>query len=334
MSPEDWTNYELNDRFVEAAEIAISYTNTGDAPWEIVEGEDYYFRSLAVGEILQQGLERHLQKARIRRKYLQELEKRIKESGNGSGSAVTGQHGVSILHALDLSKKLDKQTYRSELEQLQARLNVLHENAQRKNLSFILVFEGPDAAGKSGAIRQVTEALDARSYKIFPFSAPTDEENAHHYLWRFWRCIPRRGRMTIFDRSWYGRVLVERIEGFADEIEWRRSYAEINSFEEELIEHGIVLLKFWIHIDKDEQLARFKARKKTPHKQWKLTDEDWRNREKWEDYENAAHLMIQATSKRMTPWVLVEGNHKPYARIKVLRSICDTLEELTADADE
>jgi polyphosphate:AMP phosphotransferase len=328
VSPEDWTHWEMYDRFIEAAEIAITHTSTGDAPWEIVEGEDYYYRSLRVGEVLQAALERHLKKAELRRRYQEELDREVAESVNG---AMPG--GVSdtrtILQALDLSKKLDKRTYRKELKRLQARLNILHEAAVRNNLSVILVFEGPDAAGKSGAVRRVTEALDARSYKVYPFSAPTDEESAHHYLWRFWRCIPRRGRVTIFDRSWYGRVLVERIEGLATDTEWRRSYAEINDFEEQLVEHGIVLLKFWIHIDKDEQLARFKTREETPHKRWKLTEEDWRNREKWDQYEVAVHRMIQATSKRDTPWLLIEGNDKPYARIKILRSICDALENAT-----
>jgi polyphosphate:AMP phosphotransferase len=326
VSPQDWTNWEMYDRFIEAAEIAISQTNTGNAPWEIVEGEDLYYRSLRVGEVLRDSLERHLRRTEIRSRYLEELSNQIPGS-----EAIEEEHGgapsLSILQALDLGKSLNKSSFRKQKETLQARLNVLHEEAVRTNLSFILVFEGPDAAGKSGAIRQVTEALDARSYKVYPFSAPTDEENAHHYLWRFWRCIPRRGRMTIFDRSWYGRVLVERIEGFAKDIEWRRSYAEINNFEEQLVEHGIVLLKFWIHIDEDEQLARFKAREKTPHKRWKLTDEDWRNRDKWVEYETAAHRMIQATSKRLAPWILVEGNDKPYARIKVLNSICDALEK-------
>ncbi|NIP17948.1 MAG: polyphosphate:AMP phosphotransferase [Xanthomonadales bacterium] len=332
MSSQDWTNWEMYDRFIEAAEIAISHTSTGDAPWEIVEGEDLYYRSLRIGEVLRDSLERHLKKAEIRRKYLEELNEQIQDPE--TESAVTpgdSVQPVSILQALDLTKSLDKRGYRREREELQARLNELHEDAVRKNLSFILVFEGPDAAGKSGAIRQVTEALDARSYKVYPFSAPTDEENAHHYLWRFWRCIPRRGRMTIFDRSWYGRVLVERIEGFASDIEWRRAYAEINQFEEQLVEHGIVLLKFWIHIDEEEQLKRFKAREETPHKRWKLTDEDWRNREKWAEYERAAHRMIQATSKRRTPWVLIEGNDKPYARIRVLTSLCDALEQAVAE---
>jgi AMP-polyphosphate phosphotransferase len=168
-------------------------------------------------------------------------------------------------------------------------------------------------------------ALDARDYQVIPIAAPTDEERAQHYLWRFWRHLSRAGRMTIFDRSWYGRVLVERVEGFAEEAEWKRAYAEINEFEDQLVEHGIVLCKFWFHITKDEQLARFKARELTPYKRWKLTDEDWRNREKWDDYEAAVDDMIEHTSTTLAPWTLIEANDKRFARIKVLATICDRL---------
>jgi polyphosphate kinase 2 (PPK2 family) len=189
------------------------------------------------------------------------------------------------------------------------------------------VFEGPDAAGKGGAIRQITEVLDARYYKVYPFAAPTDVENAYHYLWRFWNCISRAGRITIFDRSWYGRVLVERIEQFAGDDEWRRAFAEINDFEDQLIEHGIVLHKFWMQISKEEQLKRFKEREDTPHKRWKLVEEDWRNRERWDEYALAAHKMIQRTSVKKSPWILVENESKRYGRIKVLKSVCDALEQ-------
>ena len=195
-------------------------------------------------------------------------------------------------------------------------------------ISTIMLFEGPDAAGKGGAIRRVTAALDARHYQVFPIAAPTDEERAHHYLWRFWRHLSRAGRINIFDRSWYGRVLVERVEGFATEDEWKRAYAEINEFEEELTDHGILLLKYWVHISKDEQLKRFEARKLVPHKRWKLTEEDWRNREKWGDYEYAVNDIDEHTSTHSAPWILVEGNDKRFARIKVISTFCDRLEAM------
>jgi polyphosphate kinase 2 (PPK2 family) len=200
---------------------------------------------------------------------------------------------------------------------------VLHLQARRQGVATLLIFEGPDAAGKGGAIRRINAALEARNYQVHGVAKPTDEELAQPYLWRFWRNIPRDGYLAIFDRSWYGRVLVERVEGLASEDEWRRAYSEINDFEHQLIEHGIILIKYWIHITKDEQLTRFKLRKRTPHKRWKLTDEDWRNREKWEEYELAVHDMVQYTSTDRAPWTLVEGNDKRYARIKVLQTLRD-----------
>ena len=227
-----------------------------------------------------------------------------------------------------MNKNVAKKSYRTELRNLQARLYHLHLNARQKGVSSILVFEGPDAAGKGGVIRRVTNALQPRNYQVYGIAAPTDEESAQHYLWRFWRHLSRAGRITIFDRSWYGRVLVERVEQFADENEWRRAYAEINDFESQLIEHGIIVLKFWIHIDEAEQLARFKIREQVKYKRWKLTHEDWRNREKWRDYELAVHDMVQFTSTHLSPWTLVEGNDKRFARLKVLRTFCEKLEEV------
>ena len=326
MLPLDWKHWEMYDKFIEAAEQIITLTNTGHAPWEIVEGEDFYYRSLRVGEIFKDALERHMMSEQYRQKYLSEMRTHLREKSevakeeNGTGQVTT------IFDQIDLSKTLEKKNYRKKLKVRQARLAHLHQQAVRNKISVTLVFEGPDAAGKGGAIRQITEPLDARYYKIYPFAAPTDVENAHHYLWRFGKCGPRAGRMTIFDRSWYGRVLVERVENFAGDDEWRRAFAEINEFEDQLISHGVVLLKFWLHISPEEQLARFKSREETPHKRWKLQDEDWRNRERWDDYAIAAHEMVQQTSVMNSPWVLVENESKHYGRIKVLDAVCDALE--------
>jgi polyphosphate kinase 2 (PPK2 family) len=215
--------------------------------------------------------------------------------------------------------------YKKLLEKYQVRLNLLAREAKERRRSAILLFEGWDAAGKGGIIRRATAAMDARDYQVIPIAAPTDEERAHHYLWRFWRHIPRAGRVTIFDRTWYGRVLVERVEGFATEAEWRRAYSEIVDFEQQLHEHGILLLKFWAHIDMDEQLRRFEERQSTPHKHYKITDEDLRNREKWHDYELAANEMLDRTWTEFAPWHLIEANDKKFARIKVLKIICDRL---------
>ena len=194
-------------------------------------------------------------------------------------------------------------------------------------MSSIVVLEGWDAAGKGGVIRRIIPALDARFYHVIPIAAPTEEERAHHYLWRFWRHVSRAGHMTIYDRSWYGRVLVERIEGLASEDEWLRAYSEINDFEAQLVDHGIVLSKFWLHIDQDEQLRRFKARETTAFKRHKITEEDYRNREKWSLYEQAVNDMVERTSTEYAPWVLVEANDKRYARVKVLEVIGDRLEQ-------
>ena len=232
----------------------------------------------------------------------------------------------TVLSQLDMSATLNKSSYKSQLKAYQARLNLLHREAMQAGLPTIVVFEGPDAAGKGGAIRRVIPALDPHRYQVLPFAAPTDEERAQHYLWRFWRRLPRAGHLNVFDRSWYGRVLVERVEGFATEQQWNRAYSEINAFEEQLIAHGSVLIKYWIHITQEEQLVRFNARQNTPYKNWKLTDEDWRNREKWSEYEAAAHDMVQYTSTHPAPWVLVAGNNKYHARITVLKTLVSYLE--------
>jgi polyphosphate kinase 2 (PPK2 family) len=213
------------------------------------------------------------------------------------------------------------------LEHYQGRLNLLSRAAYREKISTVVVLEGWDAAGKGGLIRRVTPAIDARHYRVIPIAAPTEEERRYHYLWRFWRQLPRAGQVTLFDRSWYGRVLVERVEGFASEEEWRRAYAEIDDFEEQLVSHGMVVVKFWIHIDQEEQLARFKLRAETGYKQYKITDEDFRNREQWDAYEVAVNDMVERTSTDFAPWHLIEGNDKRHARIQALRILCQRLEE-------
>ena len=231
------------------------------------------------------------------------------------------------LGKLDLTKAANESTYKAELKELQRRLVQLQHQAQMASLSTVLVFEGQDAAGKGGSIRRLVRGLDAQQYQVIPIAAPTDEELAHHYLWRFWRHLPRAGRVTIFDRSWYGRVLVERVEGFAKPAEWQRAYTEINEFENQLLDHGVVLCKFWLQISKDEQLRRFQERQKVPYKQWKITAEDWRNRKKWDRYTDAVDDMVALTKNSRAPWMLVEGNDKSYARLTVLRTVCQQLEK-------
>ena len=232
----------------------------------------------------------------------------------------------SILSSLDMTQKLDPKEAGKLLQEQRGRLSQLHRKIQENGLTVLTVFEGWDAGGKGGAIRRLTSALFARDVQVVPFAAPSSEERAQHYLWRFWRYLSRAGKVTVFDRSWYGRVLVERVEGFASEDEWRRAYDEINDFEEQLVEHGIILVKFWLHITQEEQLKRFEDRQNIDYKRWKLTEEDWRNRDRWDDYELAVNDMVERTSTLMAPWTLVEANDKAYARVKVVETVCDALE--------
>jgi len=228
-----------------------------------------------------------------------------------------------MLRSLDLTLSLDRKTYVTQLTRRQIQLRELGYQVYLQQRPVVLVFEGWDAAGKGGAIKRVTEMLDPRGYVVYPISAPTGEDKTHHYLYRFWRRLPERGQMAIFDRSWYGRVLVERVEGFCSEAEWKRAYREINSFERQLRDFGTIIAKFWIQISRDEQLRRFEERERVGYKAWKLTDEDWRNREKWGDYEIAVDEMVRKTSTLTAPWTLIEGNDKLWARVKILKTLVD-----------
>jgi polyphosphate kinase 2 (PPK2 family) len=232
---------------------------------------------------------------------------------------------VTILDRVDLSARIEPDGYAKRLDAHQRELNRLAWLAWKSRRHTVAVFEGWDAAGKGGAIRRVCAAIDARTYRVISVGAPSDEERGHHYLWRFWRHLPRAGQATIYDRSWYGRVLVERVEGFASRDEWSRAYQEINDFEEQLTAHGVILLKFWVHISPEEQLRRFKEREVTPWKQHKITDEDWRNREKWPDYEAAVNEMVARTSTAAAPWTIVSGEDKRHGRVQVLHTFCERL---------
>jgi len=328
VTKRDWRHWKMYDSFIGAAERLIARTSTGEARWVIVEGEDHRYRSLTVLCTLRDALLHHLD----RRAYATGTSPLGKERRHHDSDAqepvlpqvVTGL--PTVLDTLDMTQTLPKHDYRDALAAEQRRVGILARKARAKGVSTVLVFEGWDAAGKGGTIRRVTHALDAREAQVIPVAAPNDEERAQHYLWRFWRQLGRAGRVTVFDRSWYGRVLVERVEGFASEDEWRRAYAEIRDFEDQLVQSGIVLCKFWLHITKDEQLQRFQAREESPFKRWKLTDEDWRNREKWDDYTLAVNETIERTSTRNAPWTLVEANDKRFARVKVVKTIADRME--------
>ncbi|GAB4256682.1 MAG: polyphosphate:AMP phosphotransferase [Methylomicrobium sp.] len=313
VTERDKKHLKLYDEFVEVAEKVLTSTSTGIAPWLIVDGTDIRYSSLTVGKHVLHRIREHIDN------------RKIPPTVENSVSFVNVNQ-QSLLDTLDLSLEIGKKEYNEQLVHYQSQLNQLVRIAREQKISSIFVFEGWDAAGKGGAIRRMTSAIDARSYRVIPTGAPTDEERAHHYLWRFWRHIPRAGKVTIYDRSWYGRVLVERVEGFASTKEWLRSYSEIVNFEEALTDHGILLLKFWLHIDEDEQLQRFREREKISYKQHKITEEDYRNREKWNDYKIAVNEMITRTSTRNAPWLMVEANDKRYARIKVLKTVCEKLE--------
>jgi polyphosphate:AMP phosphotransferase len=330
VTERDWENWHRYEHFVAAAERIITRTSTGDAPWHIVEGRDARYANLRVGDVLLGAIQERLEE-RARENHTAAVDE---ASAPVQSPDLSGQRTVTVLSSVDTSKKLAKPEYRKLLATYQGRINRLQKRARDQGVSTILVFEGWDAAGKGGTIRRINSALDSRGIRVIPTAAPTDEERAQHYLWRFWKHLSRAGRVTIFDRSWYGRVLVERVEGFASEREWRRAYAEINRFEKQLVDHGIVLAKFWLHITKEEQLRRFREREQTPYKRWKLGEEDWRNRERWEDYELAAHDMVERTSTTLSPWHLVPANDKCYARVEVLKQVSRALEARVGNVDD
>ena len=306
-----WGGNKRYDQARRAAEHMMRVTGKDHAPWITVDAENEEERSLTVG-----------------RTVLDAIKDRL---ANGAaevppaGVVKTGR--TNPLGALDLSKALEKDDYKKKLGKYQDRLNELIWSRKFNKRSLVLVFEGNDAAGKGGAIRRVTEFVDPRRYRVNQYAAPTDEERAHPYLWRFWRRLPRHGHIAIFDRSWYGRVLVERVEGFCSEAAWMRAYDEISEFETEMSDAGIIVVKFWLAIDKDEQEQRFKAREVTGYKRYKITEEDWRNREKWDQYDEAVSDMIDLTGTSIAPWTLVEANDKFFARVKVLETICKRLEK-------
>ncbi len=310
----EWKHLGMYKRFQSVAEHLLRQTSTAEAPWNIVEGEDERYRSLTIG-----------------RSVLDALRKRLDAPARSPRVAapprIEAIDGVSVLDRLALDDDLEKDVYQDKLEIQQGRLNLLTRHKRFEKLSVVAAFEGCDAAGKGGAIRRVTQALDARKYDVIPVAAPTDEEKARPYLWRFWRNVPERGRIAIFDRSWYGRVLVERVEGFCGEADWMRAYQEINDFETQLVANGTVVVKFWLQISKDEQLRRFEEREATPFKQHKITGEDWRNREKWDAYNVAVNEMIDRTSNESAPWTLVGANNKYAARIHVIKTLADAIEK-------
>ena len=319
---EDWHRFEKYDRFRKVSELLVRRTSTPAAPWIVVEGVDECYRALTVGETL-----------------LAAMRQRLDGPGTNPPSATptpTAQPAPrlpaidqrDVLSMLELDQPMTREVYEPALALLQGRLTRLSRAVKFRKRAAVVVFEGSDAAGKGGAIRRITAALDARQYQGIPVGAPSEEERAHPYLWRFWRDLPRRGRFALFDRSWYGRVLVERVEGYCSEADWRRAYGEINEFEGELDAHGVIIAKFWLQVSKEEQLRRFRDREQVAFKNFKITADDWRNRKRWAAYHQAVCDMVDRTSTDVAPWTLVEANNKLYARIKVLATLVERIEQV------
>ena len=317
VTEEDWNRNKDFDRYLKMNEEMLEKTDTDYAPWVIIEAVDKDYAALKIASTVMDRLEYELEHSRP------EEEK----TAQGQEAKIRERFKNGVLSGIDLSKSLTEEEYKTRLKKLQKRLAELHSELYRLRIPVVIGFEGWDAGGKGGAIKRLTSNLDPRGYRVNPTAAPNDIEKVHHYLWRFWNNVPKAGHIAVFDRTWYGRVMVERIEGFCSEAQWRRAYQEINEMESHMANAGAVVLKFWLHIDKDEQERRFRERQANPAKQWKITDEDWRNREKWDQYEEAVNEMLIRTSTTYAPWIVVEGNDKRYARVKVLQTVVDALEK-------
>jgi polyphosphate:AMP phosphotransferase len=311
VTAQDWQRFKIYDKFHDVSEHVLRETSTAGAPWIVLEGLNHRYRSLTAGRILLDALKKRI------------AQHKQKVAPVAAAPVMPQLDNLKLLRDLDMTQRVEKVRYVKRLEKLQGDLNLLSRHKKFRKHSVILLFEGMDAAGKGSAIRRITGALDARKYHNVPVAAPTEEERAQPYLWRFWRHVPRRDLITIFDRSWYGRVLVERVEGFCSTADWMRGYSEINDFEEQLVRNNTILIKFWLQISKEEQLRRFKERQRTSFKRFKITEEDWRNRKKWGAYEAAVCDMIDRTSTEVAPWTLIEAEDKLYARLKILKTVVD-----------
>ncbi len=320
VSPYDFKRNEDYKRYYSAYDEMLEATDTPLAPWHVVAGKNRYAALSDVYRILVDSIEKALDAQKAKKEHPPEV----------SGPLASGDFTLiqmptlAEVHLAD--KNLAGAEYKARLKKLKQKLKKLHGEIYQRKIPVIIAYEGWDAAGKGGNIRRLTSALDPRGYEVVPIASPTPTEKAHQHLWRFWTHLPKDGHITLFDRTWYGRVMVERIEGFASEEDWRRGYREINEFEADLHAWGAIILKFWLHISKEEQLRRFEARQNTPEKQWKITDEDWRNREKWDEYEVAVNDMIRLTSTDFAPWTIIESEDKLFGRIKALETVVSAIE--------
>jgi polyphosphate:AMP phosphotransferase len=304
------------NKFYKCYDEMLTATDTTNAPWHVVSGEDLQAAQAEIYNTIVAELRKAL--------YAFKEDKALKKPSTGKSA---GGEKYNILSKVKLNKTIKKKAYKDKLEKYQDKLRKLQVEAANAGLSTVIAFEGWDAGGKGGAIKRLTSVFDPLGYAVNPTSAPNAVEKAFHYLWRFWIHVPLRGEIAIFDRTWYGRVMVERVEHFTPDVDWQRAYEEINETEKQWTEANIAIAKFWLQIDKDEQERRFKLREANPSKVWKITDEDWRNRAKWPDYEVAVNEMIAKTSTPYAPWTIVEGDDKMYARLKVMKTVIDMLEK-------
>ena len=317
VTENDFKNLKRHGEITDFYDSLICATDTPHAPWRTVAATDKRYVRAAVFSSIVENLEKALAKKR-------------KEISDGAFTPRIDPRFRLLPHKtigeLDLKKSVGEEEYRERLKEYQDKLFKLQNKLYLKKIPVVVAYEGNDAAGKGGNIKRVAEALDARGYAVTPIAAPSPDELHRQYLWRFWRALPRTGHFAIFDRTWYGRVLVERVEGLTPAARVSQAYNEINEFESMLARWGAVIFKFWLAIDKDEQLRRFEDRQNTPEKRWKITEEDWRNRDKWEAYTQAADDMFRYTNTDFAPWVAVESNCKRYARLKTLETMIETLQ--------
>lgn len=321
VSQEDWEKNEKYDSYVRMIEEALQRTDTDYAPWTIVEATDRRFATVKIYTTVIEALKEAVAEKRA------EAGREISQETEETETWENRELEESVLAKVDLTKSYTEKEYHKKKKKLQKKIRKLHGELYRRQIPVIIGFEGWDAGGKGGAIKRLTEKMDPRGFTVNTTAAPNDYEKAHHYLWRFWKNVPKKGHVAVYDRTWYGRVMVERIEGFCTKKEWQRAFKEINDMEAQFVQSGAIVLKFWMQIDKEEQRKRFEERQKNPEKQWKITEEDWRNRDKWDAYEEAVNEMLIRTSTPEAPWVIVEGNCKYYARIKVLEAVIEAIEK-------
>ncbi|MBN2012582.1 phosphate--AMP phosphotransferase [candidate division KSB1 bacterium] len=309
----DWQHHRQYNHYAKAIDAMLEKTDTEQVPWTLVEAHDRRYATIKIFDTVITTIEQHL------------ASKKDADVSKNVALPEIRQDAPS-LQSVDLSLSLQRDVYNDELKKYQERIRELEHDVYIRRLPVIIVFQGWDAAGKGGCIKRLVQGMDPRGYEVITTAAPNDEEKQHHYLWRFWRTLPKAGHIAIYDRSWYGRVMVERVEGFCSEQEWKRAYGEINEMEQQIASSGAVIIKFWLHIDQDEQLRRFQAREETPYKKWKITEEDWRNREKWDQYELAVNDMLKYTHTKYAPWSVIPANCKLNARIQILKTVIRAIE--------